>query len=135
MGSQNDDDTLPLTEPQPICPGAGVQAAGSRLYVFSEALCAVNVYTEDGDFLFAVRSEQNRSGDATAHVIERVSIFIEGRHHTLYRFTETDGWYGGRAETTPSGLGMILYAADGTERAYCPGTVLFFTDDGYCYRA
>lgn len=134
-GPKNDDDPVPLTDPQPICLGAGVQAAGGRLYVFSEALCAVNVYTEDGDFLFAVRSERNQSGNATAHVIEHVGVFIEGRNHTLYRFDETNGLYGGRAENAPSGLGMMLYAADGTERVYCPGTVLFFTDDGYCYRA
>lgn len=53
-GRSTYDYTQTLTEPQPICKGQ-VQAENGRVYVFSEELCAVNAYTEEGDFLFCVR--------------------------------------------------------------------------------
>ena len=83
-GTSSYDYTQTLTNPQPIC-GGKIQAGNGRIYLFNEELCSVNVYAENGDFIFCVRGSRFQNGLATFNVIEDLGIFIEGRNHILYR--------------------------------------------------
>ena len=124
-GSSSYDYTKRLSTPQPICSGQ-VQAEGGRVYVFSESLCAVNVYTESGTFLFCVRGNRFQNGQASFFVLEDLGIYIVSRDHILYRFDEA-GAYRGRAEDG------YLYDADGSIRETAKGSVILFADNWYCY--
>lgn len=126
-GTSSYDYTQTLTEPQPIC-GSRLQTGNGKIYLFNEELCAVNVYTKDGDFLFCVRGSRFQNGRADFAVVEDLGIFIEGRNHVLYRFDDQNGAYRGRVENG------AVYDAGGNLRMHTQGTVVLFDDSWYCFQ-
>ncbi len=126
-GTSSYDYTQTLTEPQPIC-GGRLQTENGKIYLFNEELCSVNVYTENGDFLFCVRGSRFQNGQADFAVVEDLGIFIEGRNHVLYRFDEQNGAYRGRVENS------AIYDASGNFRMQTQGTAVLFDDNWYCFQ-
>lgn len=109
--------TVKLEAPQPILSGSCLLAANDRVYVFSEEMCAVNVYGESGEFLFCVRGPRAQNGKAIMF-LSGTDIYIVSRKHVLYRFDE-NGVYRGRAD------GSSLY--DSHDQ---PVTALYITKGG-----
>lgn len=94
-GESNYDYTVKLDTPQPITSGSTLIAANDRVYVFSEKLCAVNVYRESGEFLFCVRGVRNQNGQAHLF-LSGTDINIISRRHVLFCFDENGNYRGKR---------------------------------------
>lgn len=95
-GTSNYDYTVKLNAPQPILGGTTLLAENNRIYVFIEEMCAVNVYDENGEFLFCVRGQRNQNGKARMFLYG-TDIYIEARNHVIFRFDE-NGAYCGKAD-------------------------------------
>lgn len=108
-GTSSYDYTVKLDEPQPILSDSRLLAANDRVYVFVEEMCAVNVYEENGTFLFCVRGPRNQNGKAHMF-LSGTDIYIITRRYELLRF-DGDGDYCGKAENPyPAGTEDRVYA-------------------------
>ena len=87
MGTSTYDVTEKLDTPAPMIGRKTLLAENNRVYVFGEAMCAVNVYCQDGTFLFCVRGERNQNGLATFFLHE-TDIYIISRMGNAVRFSE-----------------------------------------------
>lgn len=106
-GESNYDYTVKLDTPQPITSGSTLIAANDRVYVFSEKLCAVNVYRESGEFLFCVRGVRNQNGKAHLF-LSGTDINIISRRHVLFRFDENGNYRGKRDNVHPDAQRMTF---------------------------
>lgn len=108
-GTSSYDYTVKLDEPQPILFDSRPLAANGRVYVFVEDLCAVNVYEENGTFLFCVRGPRCQNGTASMF-LSGTDINIITRRHELLRF-DGNGTYCGKTENAyPAGTEGRVYA-------------------------
>ena len=92
-------------------------AANGRVYVFVEEMCAVNVYEENGTFLFCVRGPRSQNGEARMF-LSGTDIYIVTRYHDVIRFDE-NGTYRGTADM------QYLYDSHGQ-----PVMTLYITEGG-----
>lgn len=99
-GTSSYDYTVKLDEPQPITGGSTLIAANDRVYVFSERMCAVNVYCVSGEFLFCVRGAREQNGKAYMS-LSGTDINIISRRHTPFRFDENGIYRGRRGNVLP----------------------------------
>lgn len=87
MGTSTYDVTKKLEAPAPMIGRKTILVENNRVYVFGEEMCAVNVYSQDGTFLFCVRGERNQNGLAAFFLYE-TDIYIVSRKGNAVRFSE-----------------------------------------------
>ena len=133
-GTSHYDYTETLSQPQPMSGHTTLLAENDRVYVFSEAMSAVNVYEESGAFLFCVRGERNQNGIGEMFLFG-TDIYIVSRNDVIFRFDE-NGTYLGRADRDwlydqNDQKMMSLYVATGGVHK----TPVFFDDTGVWHYA
>ena len=129
-GTSDYDVTQRLEEPQFLGGGATILAENGRLYVFNEEMCSVNVFTQEGDFLFCVRGSRFQNGKATMFM-RGGNIYIEGRDHTLYLF-DSEGNYVGQTKIDQD-LREYVVLSDWEAPVYPPGELVLFDSNHVWY--
>lgn len=123
-GTSTYDVTQKLNAPAPMTGRKTLRAENNRVYVFGEEMCAVNVYSQDGTFLFCVRGERNQNGLAKFFLHEN-DIYIVSRMRNAVRFNEN----GDYLEITDESL------IDEVNAGTVPSYAKAFTDGEIQYQA
>lgn len=113
--------------PCPIVGHTQLYAKNGRIYLFSEAKTAVNIYEPDGTFLFCIQGPRfsNGMGELTLYGRE---IYMKSRQHILLRFDQEGNCLG-------SATGGVVSAPSGQEIFRCHGEIGYFDDEVVYYSA
>lgn len=111
--------------PCPIVGHTQLYAQNGRIYLFSEAKTAVNIYEPDGAFLFCIQGPRasNGMGKLTLYGQE---IYMESRNNILLRFDQEGNCLG-------SATGGVLSSSAGKEIFRCNGTIEHYDDETVYY--
>lgn len=111
--------------PCPIVGHTQLYAQNGRIYLFSEAKTAVNIYEPDGTFLFCIQGPRVSYGMGKMTLYGQ-EIYMESRNNILLRFDQEGNCLG-------TATGGVLFSSSGKEIFRCNGTIEHYDDEAVYY--
>ena len=111
--------------PGPIVGHTQLYAQNGRIYLFSEAKTAVNIYEPDGTFLFCIQGPRVSYGMGKMTLYGQ-EIYMESRNNILLRFDQEGNCLG-------TATGGVLSSPSGREIFCCNGTIEHYDDETVYY--